>query len=548
MDVNGAKGPDDALRGGIVINLFGGDEADALVDAAPSRPSDPEGLSPEAKAALAMAAERFSDTANAGRLAGRCTDFAKYCNAMGWLFYDGRRWEIDQRDRIVEQAKEVARSNVTEAMEEPDKETRDALVGAARKCLQEPRIRAMIALAQSDPRIRVVAEQLDTDPGVLNVLNGTLDLRTGELRPHRAEDLITKIAPVDYDPAATCPLWDAFLSRILDGNMDLIRFLQEAVGYALTGDISEQVVFLLYGTGATGKSTFLETLTDLFGDYWAKMNSETLVDSKRSAGAASEDVARLAGARFVTSVEIPPNRNMNTALLKELTGGDTAQARFLYKPSFSFRPQFKAFLAMNQKPTIRDPTEGIWRRIRLIPFTVTIPPTERDKKLPKKLLAELPGILAWAVRGCTDWMKNGLSTPAEVMVATEAYRVEQDVLAGFLADCCVVGPGLDVLTKELGAAYKAWCDAAGEEPLTPTTFGKCLAERGFASGRTHRGRVRKGLALASAMPAGASAPPPPPSPPPTPGVTGSSGPEDDDPWGDSPASTDCSDEIETLEF
>jgi putative DNA primase/helicase len=343
----------------------------------------------------------------------------------------------------------------------------------------------------------VVVNQLDTDSHVLNVLNGTLNLRTGVLNPHKSEDLITKLAPVEYNPAALCPIWDAFLSRILNSNTKLIQFLQEAVGYSLTGDISEQVMFLLYGTGANGKSTFLETITDMFGDYWTKMNSETLVDVKRSAGSASEDVARLAGARLVTAVEIPPGRPMNTALVKELTGGDTAQARFLYKPSFTFRPQFKAFMAMNQKPTIHDPTEGIWRRIRLVPFTVTIPPNERDKNLPAKLHAELPGILAWSVQGCLAWQKSGLSTPSEVIAATENYRAEHDVLAGFLADRCVIGPTHDVLSKDLRTAYEDWCKDAGEEPFNPTMFGRCLNERGFPSARTHRGRVRKGLALAS---------------------------------------------------
>ena len=546
MDVNGAKGPDDALRVGKVINLFGGADADALVDAAPSRPPEPEKLSPAAKAALALAAERFSDTANATRLAGRSAGIAKYCGALGWLIYDGRRWEVDERDRIIEYAKEVARLNVAEAMEEPDDEAREALVDAARKCLQEPRIRAMVSLAQSDPRVRIVVNQLDLDPWLLNVQNGTLDLRTGALRPHDPQDLIAKIAPVAYDPAAVCPIWDAFLSRILAGNVGLIRFLQQSVGYALTGDASEQVLFLLYGTGQNGKSTFLETLTDLFSDYWTKMNTATLLDDKRSAGSASEDVALLAGARLVTAVEIPPGRQLNVAFIKETTGGDTVMARFLYKPSFRFRPVFKAFLAFNQKPTIRDPTEGAWRRVRLIPFTVAIPKEERDRKLPEKLRVELPGILAWAVRGCADWLKNGLSTPPEVIEATATYRVEQDILGGFLADCCVIGDGFEVSTKELGAAYKAWCEAAGEEPMTTTLFGRCLTERGFAAARGHRGgRVRKGLALATATGSSSAGSP---APTPAAGATGSGDDDPDDPWGDSASDPDPSPAFETGEL
>lgn len=542
MDVNGSKGPDDALRNGVRIELLDGSAADALVASAPSMGSPPPPAGADGDPA---SPEGFSDIANASRLAGRCAGTLKFCDAMGWLHYDGRRWALDRRDRIIEMAKEVALANVAaaEAMAPvlSEKEGK-ALLAAARRCLQEPRIRAMVTLAQSDPRVRVGAEELDTDPFALNVLNGTLDLRTGELRPHRPEDLITKVAPVDHDPAATCPTWDAFLRRILDGNGRLIAFLQEAVGYALTGDTSEQVIFLLHGTGANGKSTLLETLTDMLGDYWAKMNAETLQDQMRSAGAASEDVAKLAGARFVTSVEIPPGRPLNTALVKELTGGDTVQARFLYRPFFSFRPRFKAFLAMNQKPTIRDPTEGIWRRIRQIPFTVTIPPGERDKKLPEKLRAEMPGILAWAVRGCLSWQRNGLSTPEEVVAATESYRAEQDALAAFLADCCVVAPGLEVATKDLLKAYKEWCEASGEEPLSATAFGKRLSERGFPSGRAHGGRVRRGLALASSVPSG-----PPSSPGQAGGVTGCPEGAEGGDSRDFPEMSDSSDDFETVE-
>ena len=548
MDVKGPKGPDDALRDGKVIQLFRGTDADALVDAAPSRPPEPEKLSSAAKAALALAAERFSDTANATRLAGRCAGVAKFCGSLGWLIFNGRKWEVDERDRIIEYAKDVAHLNVAEAMEEPDDEAREALVDAARKCLQEPRIRAMVSLAQSDPRVRIVVNELDLDPWLLNVQNGTLDLRTGVVRPHNPEDLIAKIAPVDYDPAAVCPIWDAFLSRILAGNAGLIRFVQQAIGYSLTGVAWEQVLFLLHGNGQNGKSTLLETLTDLFGDYWTKMNSATLLDDKRSAGSASEDVALLAGARLVTAVEIPPGRQLNVSFIKEMTGGDTVMARFLYKPSFRFRPVFKGFLAFNQKPTIRDATEGAWRRVRLIPFTVQIPEDERDRTLPEKLRAELPGILAWAVRGCADWLKNGLSTPPEVIEATAKYRVEQDILAGFLADCCVIGDGFEVSTKELGTTYKAWCEAAGEEPMSATLFGRCLTERGFAAARGHRGgRVRKGLALASATgPTGTASPAPTPSP--AAGATSSDSAEPDDPWGDSASDSDPSPQFETGEL
>mgnify|MGYP000978808766 CR=1 FL=1 len=497
METTNLMKPDDALASAHVLRVVPEDEADALVREALGDPS--ADVAGGEVVSEAEKAEQFSDTANAASLVKSVNGRARYCASIGWMFFDGRRWAVDQRDGIIEEAKAVARANVEAAVAEPVDDIRKAMLKAVKGCLSEKRIKAMASLAQSDPALRVLATDFDSDPWLLNVLNGTIDLRTGDLRPHRPGDMITKLAPVEYDPAAASPTWEAFLYRILDGNQDLIRFLQEAVGYSLTGDVREQVVFLLYGTGANGKSTFLETLTDMLGDYWAKMNPETLMDQRRFAGSASEDIALLAGARLVTSVEVPAGHPLNTSAIKSLTGGDSIQARYLYKSSFTFRPQFKAFVAMNQKPTIHDPTEGIWRRIRLIPFTVTIPPEERDKKLPERLRGELPGILAWAVRGCLGWQQDGLSTPADVIAATEGYRKEQDVLAAFLADCCQVGPGLSVAKKSLVTAYTTWCQEAGEEPLSTRVFSKLLADRGFGPGRTRSTRTITGLTLIEPM-------------------------------------------------
>ena len=497
METTNLMKPDDALASAHVLRVVPEDEADALMlEAFGDLSADVAGGEVVSEAEKA---EQFSDKANSASLVKRVRGRACYCSSTGWMFYDGRRWAVDQRDSIVEEAKAVARANVEAAVAEPVDDIRKAMLKAAKACLAEKRIKAMASLSQSDPAMRVLATDFDSDPWLLNVLNGTIDLRTGDLRPHRPEAMITKLAPVEYDPAAVCPTWDAFLYRILEGNQDLIRFLQEAVGYSLTGDVREQVVFLLYGTGANGKSTFLETLTDMLGDYWAKMNPETLMEQRRFAGSASEDIALLAGSRLVTSVEVPAGHPLNTSAIKSLTGGDTVQARYLYKSSFTFRPQFKAFVAMNQKPTIHDPTEGIWRRIRLIPFTVTIPPEERDKDLPVRLRRELPGILAWAVRGCLGWQQQGLSTPTEVSAATEGYRKEQDVLAAFLADCCEVGAGLTVAKKTLVTAYSTWCQEAGEEPLPTRIFTKLLTERGFGQGRTRSTRLITGLTLIESM-------------------------------------------------
>lgn len=318
------------------------------------------------------------------------------------------------------------------------------------------------------------------------MVNGTVDLRTGELRPHRREDLITRLAPVEYDPDAEAPLWEAFLRRIMDGNEDLIRFLQRAVGYSLTGDTSEQCFFLLYGTGANGKSTFLEAIRAMLGDYAQQADFGTFLVQNRDGP--RNDVARLVGARFVSAVEVESGRRLSETLVKQLTGNDRVVARFLYREHFEFVPTFKLWLAANHKPVIRGADHAIWRRIKLIPFQVTIPPEDRDRQLAARLRAELPGVLAWAVRGCLEWQQYGLGEPPEVTEATNEYRAEMDPLGPFFGERCVLHPNARAYAGELYAGYAAWCEQAGERPMSQREFGLRLQERGFER-RIVRGRV-----------------------------------------------------------
>jgi putative DNA primase/helicase len=349
----------------------------------------------------------------------------------------------------------------------------------------------------SDATIR--AASLGYNPA--DVQNGTLDLRTGQMRQHDRADLLTKEAPVIYDPSATCPTWEAFLTRVMGGDAELIGFLQRAIGYSLTGDTREQVIFLLYGTGANGKSTFLETIRTLLGDDYARqVRTETLTDSNRGTGP-TEDLARLKGARFVSARETEEGKRLAEALIKELSGGDTLTARFLYSESFEYRPAFKLFLGANHKPVIRGTDYAIWRRIRLVPFAVTIPPEEQDQNLGAKLAAELPGILTWAVRGCLSWQKNGLGTPAAVTAATAAYRMESDVLSAFLAECCVTNPKGEVQAGPLYTAYKSWCEDNGEKWMTGQMFGRRLTDRGFDK---YADRTRHTFYLGLTLPAPAT--------------------------------------------
>jgi len=350
----------------------------------------------------------------------------------------------------------------------------------------------MVELAK--PEIPASPEELDADPWLLNCESGTIDLRTEELREHRREDLITKMAPVEYYPAAAAPTWEAFLERVLPGEK-LRRFVQQAAGYSATGSTSEQCMFIHHGPGANGKSTYQETISAALGDYAMPTPTETLLVKRP--GGVPNDVARLKGARYVTASETEEGRRLAESLVKDLTGQDTISARFMWAEWFDFKPTHALHLSTNHKPEIRGTDAAIWRRIRLIPWAVTIPPAEQDRKLPEKLRDELPGILAWIVRGCSAWQREGLEAPEEVRQATRAYRAEMDVLAAFLADCCLRDEDETAFAGELWGAWKRWCEETGEQIGTQKRFGGRLAERGFLNhrdGRTGR-KVWSGLSL-----------------------------------------------------
>lgn len=436
-----------------------------------------------------------TELGNAKRLVSRHGQDIRYCTQWHkWLVWERTQWIVDETGEIDRKAKETVRSIYEEAAVTTDTDERLARAKWAVRSESAWRIRAMISLAKSELGIPVLPNQLDADPWLLNCRNGTVDLRTGELRPHRHEDLLTKQVRVEYDSEASCPTWNEFLAEVMDHKLLLMSYLQRAVGYALTGDTSEQVLFLLYGTGANGKSTFLETIKAVLGDYAKQADFATFLARKQDS--VRNDVARLVGARFVSAIEADADRRLSEVMVKAVTGGDTVAARFLYAEFFEFRPQFKLFLAANHKPIIRGTDTAIWRRMRLVPFAVTIPPERQDKKLLEKLRAELAGILAWAVRGCLAWQKYGLDAPKEVEAATACYRDEMDVLGGFLDECCVQSPTLRETAKGLYQAYTQWCGANGERPLKQRTFGMRLTERGFQRVRGAQGvHMWRGIGL-----------------------------------------------------
>jgi putative DNA primase/helicase len=436
----------------------------------------------------------LTDLGNAKMLVARHGQNVRYVPLWGkWLVWDGRRWAVDDTRAVERYAKETVLAMHAAWARVEDDDRRCKLLRHALRSQDVARLKAMVEVARSEPGIPVTPDNLDADPWLLNVQNGTLDLRTGELRPHRREDLMTKLAPVAYEAQAAAPTWEAFLHHIFGGDADLIRFVQKAVGYSLTGSTQEQCLFILYGTGANGKSTFFNAVSALLGGYACHTPTETLLVN-RSDGVRN-DLARLQGARFVTAVEAEGGRRLAEAQVKQLTGGDKITARYLYQEHFEFYPTFKLWLAVNHKPTIQGTDHAIWRRIRLIPFTVTIPEAERDKRLGGKLLAELPGILRWAVEGCLAWQREGLEPPRAVTGATGEYRTEMDVIAAFIRECCEAGPAQVARAGALYAAYCEWCAEVGETPVHQKRFGEELKQRGFTAGKHQGDRCWHGIGL-----------------------------------------------------
>jgi putative DNA primase/helicase len=432
----------------------------------------------------------LTDLGNGLRFVALEGERARYCAPWGkWLLWDGRRWMVDEHQEVEVRAVAVIRDLLRQAAATDNDEERKALTKHAR--VIESRRARRDFLASAQPYLAIAPEALDADPWLLNCRNGTLDLRTGEIKPADPKDYITKCAPADYDPDAECPTWQAFERTIAGGDAELVAFKQRAFGYGLTGDVSEQVFFLHYGTGANGKSTELTAIRDVLGeDYAFHTPTDTLLAGRY--GSIPNDVARLKGARFVTAVESEAGRRLAEALVKQLTGGDTITARFMRAEWFSFKPTHKIYLAANHKPEIRGTDHAMWRRVRLIPYEVTIPDDEQDKHLGDKLRAEASGILAWLVRGCLEWQHDkGLTPPQAVLKATESYRNEMDVLGDFIADCCVLWPSSKVTAKDIYDAYLKWADENGEkDKLTKTMFGLRLRERGVKDTRIGHAQSR----------------------------------------------------------
>lgn len=383
-----------------------------------------------------------------------------------------------------------------------DAEIKECTNAKYRKALQDHRkllgskgkIDAMIELTKG--LISVRSDRFDRDPWLLNVGNGTINLKSGALRPADAQDFITKACPVDFSPEAKAPRWEQFLQEVFEGKQDVIDYVQKAAGYSLTGVNTEHVLFIMWGDGENGKSTFLEALRHVMNDYAASVSSKTLMESRnQGGGSASGDVARLKGIRFATTTEAGEGNKFDEEKIKLLTSSDTITARFLYQSEFEFKPEFKLWIACNHRPAIRGTDRGIWRRIRLIPFTAFFPPEKREAGLEDKLKSESDGILSWLVRGCYRWQAEGLTPPAEVVAATAEYKADMDSLGGFLSTKCLVGPKYKANPAQLYAEFKAWALENGEFVMSQNKLILKLVPRGIHQEKTSRGVQLHGVGL-----------------------------------------------------
>jgi putative DNA primase/helicase len=433
-----------------------------------------------------------TDMGNGYRFARRHGRDARYNKtADKWLTWTGERWLEDNAGEVMRRAKETAISIYAEAAYATDEERRKALAKWAAQSESDSRLRAMLHLAQSELPIQI--EAFDVDPYLFNCESGTIDLRTGQFRKHRRSDFLTKLSPVAYDLEAQPTRWLSFLDRIFEGDASLIRFIQKSIGYSLTGDTSEQCLFIAHGTGANGKSVFLKTIGALMADYGQQVQPQTLM--VKSHQAVNNDIAILRGARFLSAIETDEGQKLAEGTIKQITGGDKVRARFLFQESFEFVPQFKIWLAANHKPEVRGTDHAIWRRIRLVPFNVTIPKAEQNPHLDAELKEELPGILAWAIEGCLLWQREGLGEPEAVTRATSEYREQMDTFGDFLTEKCVTGDNYQASRVEIYNAYETWCMKNGEKVKPAKWLASQLRDRGFEEGRTSSNRFWKKIGL-----------------------------------------------------
>jgi putative DNA primase/helicase len=435
----------------------------------------------------------LNDAANADRFIRAFGAVVRYIIELRvWMVWHKQHWRIDNKGQIIELAKIAAKSIYDEAKDAANQTDRNALSRWAGSSLQLGRLEAMVKLAQAALAVSVC--ELDADPWSFAIKNGVINLRNGEFRAARQDDLLTKIANVEYDSKASCPTWESFVDGCAGGNKNLVDLLQRAGGYSLSGSTAEQVFFFLYGDGANGKSTLVNALREIMGGYGVQSQPEVIMSQRNSnPSGPTPEIARLAGARFCAMVETEDGQRLAESRVKQMTGGDAMTARVLQGNPFDFVPSFKLWLAGNHRPVIRGDDHGIWRRIVLIPFLVKIEKEKRDKHLPEKLRNEYPGILNWLIRGCLDWQRYGLNLPPEVTKEIEAYKSDMDLIAQWLDERVTIGPAATWGARHAYMNFSAWGKDGGHNVITEVRFAQKMDERGFTKRATRGGKVYAGL-------------------------------------------------------
>ena len=425
----------------------------------------------------------FSDEVLAQIFIDKHSDELRFTAPWGrWLKWDGRRWAPDEKLEIMS----LVRAHCYE-------QARQAESKEAKNVASAGTVAAIERLARADQRIAVAVDEWDADAWLLNTPGGTVDLRTGQMRESDPEDKLTKVTGATPDWSCPTPLWNQLLLRATGGDKELVAFLRRVAGYSLTGSTSEHSQFFIFGTGANGKSTFINAITACTGEYHRVAPIETFTASKNERH--PTELAGLRGARLVTAVETEEGRRWDESKIKALTGGDTISARFMRQDFFQFTPQFKLIIAGNHKPGLRSVDEAIRRRINLIPFTVAIPPEERDPDFTGKLKAELPGILAWMIDGCIEWQRNGLKPPQIVTDATDAYLEAEDGVSAWIDECCQRDPNAFCSSTNLFACWNEWATKHGEYVGTTRKLSSTLESKGFQPFRKNSARGFLGLRI-----------------------------------------------------
>jgi len=399
-----------------------------------------------------------------------------------WFFFNGSYWQEDIGNQRVELAAERVANSIKKEKPELSFSTKtdeDKAMNEWYRFQKDSRshMAKMHMIDEFKKYVIVKHGEFDKEDMLLNTESGYVDLSSGELHDHDIDKKFSHQTVAEYSDNVDAPLWEKFLNQIFNNDEELIHYVQKAIGYSFTGSVDEQCLFILNGRGRNGKSVFSNVVSDVAGNYAKQMNVQTIVAKKNQSGSANSDIARLEGARIVTSSELNEGDRFDESLVKQLTGGDKILARFLYGSEFEYKPKFKIWMATNHLPIIRGTDDGIWRRIKIIPFNIQIPKEKVDKKLEYKLKAEYTGILNWIVQGAIMWQQEGLEDPEAVTKVIETYRAEMDPLDAFLEECCTTGQNYSIKAREMYDAYHEWAKESEEYKMSLNKFGREMSKK-----------------------------------------------------------------------